>query len=227
MASRVKARAPGDRSLLIVVGLLLAFGLVMVYSSSAVLAMRRYGDSAYFFKKQVVWAIMGCSAMFFCSCFDYRLWRRIALPLVAAVGVSLFLVLIPRLGVEINGSRRWLGIGPFGVQPAEFAKLAVLIYIAHVLSREREIPAEIPAGLVPALVVLFVMVVLIYPEPDFGTAVSVAVVGASLLFIGGLPWRYFSTLLLLAVPTVVAMIYHASYRRERILSFLDPWKDPT
>ncbi len=227
MGFRKSSGDPPDRILWVVAGLLVAIGLAMVYSSSAVLAMRRYGASSHFFVKQAAWAVLGVLGMCAAARIDYRFWHRVALPLTAAAAALLVLVLIPRIGVEVNGSRRWIGIGPLVFQPAEFAKLAVVIYIAHVLGKRRDDSADMLSVLRPALIVMGGIVGLIYLEPDFGTAVAIAAVGVTVLFIGGLPWRTVATGVLLAVPVLTVMVLQAGYRKQRILAFIHPWEDPT
>lgn len=219
-------RIDSDRPLLILTLLLLVIGLVMVYSSSAVLASRQYDDSLFFFRRQVFWALIGLTALVAMSRVPYTIWRPAALPMILGTGILLVLVLIPGIGVEVNGSRRWLRAGSVTFQPSELARLAAVIYLAAYLGKKPDRLQTFFRGCVPPVIVIGTLLALIMGESDLGTAVVMGIVAGLMLFIGGARWRHLWVMGLLAVPVLYAMIMNFGYRRERMTTFLDPWRDP-
>ena len=216
----------GDRTLIMITLLLLVLGLVMVYSASAILASHRYDDSMFFFKRQVVWAAIGLAVMIGVSHVPYTFWETAALPLVLFSAILLGLVFVPGIGVEINGSQRWLRLGPMTLQPSELARVGVVIYLARYLARNPNRMESFSKGLLPPMLIIGSLLALILMESDLGTAAVMAMVAGLMLFAGGVRWRHLGVLGLVAVPVVIAMIMAFGYRRERLTSFLDPWRDP-
>ena len=215
-----------DRLLLACTLALVGFGLVMVYSSSSVLALRKYGDPAYFLKRQALWAGLGLAGMLTAWKTDYRKLRYISLPVLAVLFVMLILVLAPGIGAEVNGSRRWVRLAGFSFQPSEFIKPALLTFIAASLARRSEKLPDFVYGLGPYMVLTGMVAFLIALEPDLGTAAALtAVVCSMLLFAGARPLHLFG-LAVLASPVVYHEIFGVGFRRGRIGVFLDPWKDP-
>jgi cell division protein FtsW len=220
-------RLKGDRALILVTVLLLAIGVVMIYSASAVLAGRQYGDSLFFIKRQVLWASGGLIAMVVMSRIPYGVWQAAALPLVLFGIMLLGLVLIPGIGAEVNGSRRWLRLGSFTLQPSELARMCAVIYLARYLVKKRERMDDFFRDFVPPLIVIGTILTLIMAESDLGTAAVMGMVAGLMLFIGGARWRHLWAMGLLAAPVLYAMIMKIGYRRQRLMAFLDPWGDPT
>lgn len=216
-----------DRMLFSLAVVLTAVGVTMVYSASDVLAMKRYGDSFYFLKKDLLWAFLGLLAMLVLSRVPYKAWRVWALPLMTGSLILLVLVLVPSVGRDVHGSRRWLTMGPINFQPSEFAKLAVVLYLSHYLTKRSEKLEDFFNGLFPPLLLVGVTVMLVAAEPDLGTAVGIALVAGTLLFAGGAKTGHLLFLLLSLVPAVVALVLGVGYGKQRIMTFLDPWKDPT
>jgi len=220
-------KAQGDRSLVLLTVLLMVTGVVMIYSASAVLAGRQYGDSLFFFKRQMLWAVVGLVAMTVASHVPYEFWNRMALPLVLGTVVLLGLVLIPGIGIELNGSRRWFRLGPLTLQPSEAARLCAVIYLARYLMKKRNRLDEFFRDFLPPMIVIGVLLALIMGESDLGTAAVLGLVAGLMLFIGGARWRHLWLMGLLAAPVLYAMIMKIGYRRQRWMAFLDPWRDPT
>lgn len=218
-----------DYVLIGVVLTLLGIGLVMVFSSSAVMAGEIHDDPFYFLKRQAVWAALGLGGMWILSKVPYTLWRRWAGPLFALNVVLLVLVIIPGIGsTAADGvARRWIDLGPLSFQPSEFAKLATIIFLARWLSDARQpSPTLFMQGLAPKLGVLIVIFALLMLEPDLGTALAVAGTYVVVLLLAGARLIHLSLLALPAVAAVGVLIYIAPYRMRRITSFIDPFADP-
>jgi len=220
-------KARGDRSLILLTLLLMVIGLVMIYSASAVLAGRQYGDSLFFFKRQMLWALVGLIAMGIVSRVPYEVWNRTALPLVLVTAILLGLVLIPGIGIELNGSRRWFRLGPLTLQPSEAARLCAVIYLARYLMKKRNRLDDFFRDFLPPMIVIGILLALIMGESDLGTAAVLGLVAGLMLFIGGARWRHLWVMGLLAAPVLYGMIMKIGYRRQRWMAFLDPWRDPT
>lgn len=223
--SRKRANADG---LLLGVTLLLAFmGLVMVFSASAVMAGNRFHDSLFFLKRQMAWLALGFLVLHIVSRLDYTVWRKLALPILAVTAVLLILVLIPSLGLMIKGARRWLPLGPISVQPAEIVKLATVFYLAAFLAKGQDRVREFTSGLIPPLIVVGLLGGLILLQPDLGTVALIGLVTFGLLFLGGARISHLAGLVLVMVPLAAALVLRSSYRRQRLMTFLDPWADPS
>jgi cell division protein FtsW len=215
-----------DIFLLIVTFTLLTIGLIMVYSASAVWADYKFNDSFFFAKRQMLFAGVGIIAMFFIMNVDYWTWRTWAKVLVIACFILLILVLIPGIGNERNGSRSWIGVGAFSIQPSEFMKLAMIAFLAKFLSENQKAITSFKKGLVPSLGLVFLAFGLIMLQPDLGTGTVMVGTSVVMIFIAGARISHFAGLGLLAVAGFVGLIISAPYRMKRITSFLDPWQDP-
>jgi cell division protein FtsW len=208
---------------LVVVGLL-GFGVVMVYSASAILATDRFHDTYFFLKKQCFWAALGLAVLWAVMGVDFRRWRPIVLPLLV-VAVALLLLVLP-LGQEINGTRRWLRWGPISFQPTELAKLALVLYLADFLARRRDVIVSFWRGFLPPLVVTGGMAALILRQPDLGSSVALVAVVGCVLFVAGARLWHMAVVGAAALPVIVMAVAGASYRLRRVFAFLDPWADP-
>ena len=205
---------------------LLGLGIVMVYSSSAIIAAERFRDPYFFMKKQLAFGILGLGVLWVGMLIDYRQWRRVILPLLAVAGVLLILVLVPPFGQEINGTRRWLRAGPLSFQPTELGKFALVLYLAQFLERRREVVGNFFFGFLPPFLVTGVMAVLVMVQPDLGNALALLAMVFCLLFVAGARLKQMATVFLLASPLLALAVAGASYRVRRLLAFLDPWSDP-
>jgi cell division protein FtsW len=206
--------------------LLLSVGIVMVYSASAIMAADRFGDPHFFLKKQLFWALLGSLALLGALRVDYRWLERWQWAILAGAAVLLILVLVPPLTQPINGTRRWLRFGPVSLQPAEIAKLALVIFLAAWLARHRERLDDLRRGLLPPLGVAGGLAALVLAQPDLGNCLALIAVTLALLFLGGGPARYLVALALCALPLLATAILIAPYRLRRVTAFLDPWSDP-
>ncbi|MCM3587094.1 stage V sporulation protein E [Mesobacillus maritimus] len=215
-----------DFILLIVTFALLAVGMTMVYSASAIWAEYKFDDSFFFAKRQMLFAVVGIIAMFFIMNVDYWTWRTWAKVLVIVCFVLLVLVLIPGVGNVRNGSRSWIGVGAFSVQPSEFMKLAMIAFLAKFLSEKQKLITSFKSGLLPSLGLVFTAFALIMLQPDLGTGTVMVGTCVVMIFISGARISHFVYLGLLGVAGFVGLIASAPYRMDRITSFLDPWKDP-
>lgn len=219
-------RAP-DYWLFLTVIALVAIGVVMVYSASAIVASDRYGDSAFFFKRQALWAGMGTAALVAAQRIHYARLRRLTpLWLILALA-ALVLVLFPAVGRVAGGARRWIALGgPFAFQPAEGAKLVLVLYLAHFLSNRAVPLVDFRRGVLPPLAITTAMFGLVLVQPDMGTAVLIGLLAITMLFVGGVPGGHLMSVGLISAPLVMAAVLGEEYRRQRILAFLNPWSDP-
>lgn len=221
---RAKTKGSGDKVILIVTFLLVTVGIIMVYSSSAIIAFKKYGDSLFFLKRQILWTLFGITGMITFSRVDYRLWQRFIPVIMIGTILLLILVLVPPLGSEINGASRWLRFRFLSFQPSEVAKLAVVLYLSDYLVRRQKEIRELSRFSAPLLIVGMVFI-LIVAEPDLGTAFLILLVSTILLFIGGVRLRHLSILSLAAPLLFFMMVLGIDYRMQRLLTFFDPWKD--
>ncbi len=224
-SAKTQKRVTTDHTLLIVTVSLALVGLVMVFSASAIVAGNRFHDSGFFLKRQLAWLTFGFLLMHLASRIDYVWWKRLSMPLLIGMAVLLVAVLIPGVGVAAKGARRWLRLGPISIQPAEMVKLIAVLYLAAYLAKKEDKITIFAGGLLPALVVVGVLCGLVLREPDLGTVVVIGLVTVGLLFLGGAKASHLLTLGLCAVPVVLALVLGSSYRRQRLLTFLAPWKD--
>ena len=220
-------RTQSDRVLIAATLALLLIGLLMVYSASAVLAARQYGDAFLFLKKQILWVSIGVVAMMIVSKIPYQRLRSAAFPMLLGAVILLMAVLIPSVGMEINGSRRWIGWGFFSMQPSELAKICMVVYLAGYLAKRKDHLHNFSRGFLPPLLTVGLLLSLIIAEPDFGTVAVMAVIAGTMLFVGGVRLNHLWAIGIIAIPFAYALVAKSGYRRERLLAFLDPWKDPT
>ncbi|MDD5307092.1 MAG: putative lipid II flippase FtsW [Deltaproteobacteria bacterium] len=210
-----------DRPLFIAVVLLLGFGVVMVYSASAVVASQVMHDSAFFLTRQAIYAAIGILAMLIASRVDYHFYEKIVYPLLGASAVALVLPHTP-LGLTINGAARWIAVGPITVQPSEIAKVALVLWLSYSLARKTEKIRTFSVGFLPHIVFPGIMIALCLTHPDFGTAVVIAALAFALLFVAGARLGYMLLALIAAAPVAYALVAGSEYRLKRILAFLDP-----
>lgn len=210
--------------------LLLALGLLMVASASMPIADRQTGQPFYFLIRQGAFALVGLLAAGLVFQVPLTRWRRMGpMLLVAAMGL-LVLVLVPGIGKEVNGSMRWIGLGPINIQVSELAKLFTLVYVASYLKRHSAELRTADFGtsalaLLRPMVVLSVLSVLLLLEPDFGSVVVLMATALGMVFLAGVNLWQFGALLTGTTVTMAVLILSSPYRRERLFSFLDPWKD--
>jgi cell division protein FtsW len=209
-----------------VVVMLLSIGVVMVYSASAIMAADRFHDPYLFLKKQLFWALLGSLGLLGVLRIDYRRLERLQWPILITAGVLLVLVLVPPFAQPINGTRRWLRLGPVSFQPAELAKLGLVIYLAAYLGRRHDGLASFWRGLLPPLGVTGVLALLVLAQPDLGSCLTLIIVTFGLLFLAGGRMPHLALLVALALPVLIFVVQLAPYRLRRITTFVDPWADP-
>ena len=221
MARKLKS----DKVLFTATLLLVCASIIMVYSASALLALERYQQPYLFVTRQVMWAVLGLAVLWIAMHVDYRTYRNDAFiwTLLGIVTVTLVGVLF---SPPLNGARRWFGIGGLGIQPSEFAKIACVFFTALVLERRMHRIDELSYSLLPIGIIVGGMVTLILLEPDFGTAMSLVLIVAAMVFAAGLHYRYMIGALLTMLPAVYLVLVSETYRRRRLLAFWDPWADP-
>ncbi|HEX7793259.1 MAG TPA: putative lipid II flippase FtsW [Vicinamibacterales bacterium] len=221
MARKLKS----DQMLFVATLLLVCLSVIMVYSASAVVAMERFQQPYLFLTKQLMWATLGIAVLWIVMRVDYKMYREPVFiwSSLAIVGLCLIAVMF---SPPVNNARRWFSIGGLGIQPSELAKLAAIFFIADMLERRMQRINELGYGLLPIAIVVGALVGLIVIEPDFGTAMTLALIAAVMVFAAGLSYTYVLGAILLALPLVAGVAMSAGYRRRRLLTFMNPWDDP-
>ena len=198
----------------------------MVYSSSTIWAEYKFNDSLYYFKHQGLFFLVGLLAMFIVSKIEYKLYLKYSNKILLISFILLVLVLIPGIGQVRNGSRSWFGIGSFGFQPSEVAKLSLIIFVSKYLSNNEKEVKSIKKGVLPILTIIFLFFGLIMLEPDFGTGMVIVATLFVMLFASNIKLSFFGYLIVLGICGIVVLIIMAPYRMARIISFINPWTDP-
>ncbi len=211
--------------LLLVVGALTVLGLVMVLSASSVQALRTQGSSWYFFNRQLAWVALGAAALVATSRVDYRRWRKVAVPVLGVSMAMMVLVLVPGVGIRVSGSSRWLGVGPFRLQPSELAKLGLLLFSADLLARRSELIADWRQTTRPVVGFFLAVAVLLLLQPDLGTTLVTGTIVFGVLFLAGTPVTWVAGLASAAGAVTLVLARVEPYRWRRMTSFLNPFAD--
>ncbi|MDD4940201.1 MAG: putative lipid II flippase FtsW [Candidatus Omnitrophica bacterium] len=206
--------------------ILICIGTVMIYSASSIYAWERYGDSFFFLKRHLSFLLIGSILALWVMSFDYKKFRKWAKPLMALALLLLVLVLIPGIGREVSGARRWFRFKFISFQPSEFASLAVIIYAADFIARKGDYIRTFMRGFLPPVMALGATAVLILAQPDLGTVMALAIVMFIMLWVAGARTSYLVSMILASLPALYVLIFSVPYRRARILAFLNPWLDP-
>ena len=217
-----------DMTLFWSVVLLLSLGLVMVYSSSIAIAEadKFSGYSMHFYlRRHSIFLILGVVVACITFQIPIALWQRLALPLFVLGGFLLVIVLIPGIGREVNGSRRWISLGFTTMQPSELMKFFVVLYAADYTVRKAAFMHDFKKGFLPMLAVMVFTGAMLLRQPDFGALVVITAIAMAVLFLGGLNWRVFAGLIVLLAAAFVVLIISSPYRLQRIVGFMDPWAD--
>jgi cell division protein FtsW len=223
----MKGRGRIDFILLIVTLALVGVGIVMVYSTSAIMAGDRFQDPYYFLKKQALFAGVGCILMIFMLFFRYTILKPMAYPILIVSILLLVAVLIPGIGYRAGGAMRWLKIQSVSFQPSEFAKLGLIIFLAYFLTKKDEKIRSFSFGFLPTVLLSGLVVVLVAKEPDLGAALFLSAMVFLLLFVSGARVIYLAGALLLTIPVAYTLLMNVGYRYKRLMSFIRPWEDPT
>lgn len=216
-----------DLVILLMVLALTSFGIVMVYSASSVMAAKNFHDSAFFLKRQGIFAATGLAIAAVVMRIDYHHWKKFALPMLLLCLVMLVMVLIPGIGGKVKGASRWIRLPGFNLQPSEFAKIALIVYMAYSLEKKYDKIKSLSYGFLPYMVVLMVLLALILKQPDMGAALTLAAVTVIMLFAAGTRLVFLMGTLMVAAPFIAYMVYHSAYRWRRIKAFMNPEQDPT
>jgi cell division protein FtsW len=223
-AHRVALKPP-DALLLGAVAFLLTLGLVMVFSASSVTAYTYYHDNAFYLKHQLAYLAVGLVIAYAAYRIDYRKLKTVATGAVIVAVVMLLLTLIPHVGFATGGARRWLGIRALSFQPSEFAKLALVLFLAAKLAQVGEGIRSLSKGVVPAFLITLVVAVPVLLEPDMGTASLMIFTAFAMLFTAGARIEHLALVAFTMVPAVLLTVASSAYKRARIFAFIDPWKD--
>jgi cell division protein FtsW len=221
MARKLKS----DPVLFVATILLVGLSVVMVYSASAVVMMEKFQRPYLFLTKQAMWAALGVVLLGVVMRFDYHHYKQPAVIWVCLGCAALALVAV-LFSPPVNHARRWFAVGGLGIQPSELAKLAAVFFIADTLERRMHRVNEFNYALLPIAVVVGGVVGLILLEPDFGTSMSILLIAAVMVFAAGINYKYVFGVLLCALPVVAFLVMGTAYRRQRVLTFIDPWRDP-
>jgi cell division protein FtsW len=214
-----------DKWVLLAVGALLAVGVTMVLSTSYLYSQERFADGTYFFRKQLIAIGAGLAALVICCLLPATTYRRLTYPLLGLTFLALLLVLIPGIGIARGGARRWLMFPGFAFQPAELAKLALVLYLAHSMARKQEKIKTFSLGVLPHLIIGGSFLAALLLEPDFGTALILAALLYVMLFFGGARVSHLLATGLMALPLLIYVMLKAEYRLRRLLTFMDPWRE--
>jgi cell division protein FtsW len=221
MARKLKS----DRIVFLTTILLVAASIVMVYSASAVMADERYSQPYFFLIKQLMWAVLGVALLGVMMRIDYRHYRE-PVFIWTCLGIVCLALVAVLFAPKVAGARRWFSIGGLGIQPSEVAKLSAIVFIAALLERRMHRINDVTYALGPITLVVALLVGLILIEPDFGTAMSLAVIAAAMVFAAGVSYVYVVAAGLTMLPLIAMLVIAFPYRRQRLMAFLNPWDDP-
>jgi len=225
---RAARLGPASGTSLLLIGTVVVLniiGVVMVLSASSVVSLTNYGSAWYFFQRQLVWTLLGTVGFAYAMRVNYHQWRRLVRPLLIVSGGLLLLVLVPNVGQTAGGAQRWLGIGVWRFQPTELAKLALLLFAADLLTRREDEVHDWRVSVRPALLVLGGFGALVCLQPDLDSALLLGVIVVSILIAGGVRLWHLAVVGGSGVALVGILAVSASYRRARVLTFLNPMAD--
>ncbi len=215
-----------DFTLLITILILLAIGVAMVFSASSISSFMKYNDRFHYLKSQGAYAILGISAMLVMSRVNYKIFGKFAGPLVLFSFLLLIAVFIPGLGYGAKGATRWISIGPWTMQPSEFAKFALIIFMARSISNKKDKILSFRQGVLPYILLMCIYFVLIILEPNLSMAGSIVMITFAMLFAAGAKLIYLVGWVIPMVPAVVYIVMKKPYMLERVTSYMNPWADP-
>lgn len=221
---RVTAEGNIDSILLSSIYMLVILGIVMIFSSSAIMAEENFGSIYFFVIRQFLWVFIGTAVLILGLSVDYKKWAHFSKFGMLIVFVMLCVVLIPSIGHKVGYARRWIRFGGIGFQPAELAKIMVVIYVASILDRKYAKIESFHKDLVPPMILVLVIMLLIYKQPDFGTSVIILLSLGGMFFLGGVKLKHLIMGIMFFIPFIIYALFTFSYRKERVLSFLNPFE---
>lgn len=225
--AKFKSKSPSlyDKWLIVAVIGLIIIGLMMVASSSVMISTKYYHQPFHFLTRQASYLFIGFLGAIIVMRVDSSLWEKYSVTLLLICLLMLLLVLIPGIGKVVNGSRRWLAIGPIGIQVSELAKLSMILYVAGYLVRQHQQVTTSIIGFIKPMMILCVVAFLLLLEPDFGATVVIVGTVMSMLFLTGVKIRYYLGLMLIVGCSLVFLAISSPYRMARLTAFLNPWAD--
>jgi cell division protein FtsW len=215
-----------EKSILFPVILLSGLGIIMVYSASSAISMETHNNVYFYMEKQALFCFISLCVMFVTASFPYKLYKSFAYIILFAAIALLVAVLFPAINIKAGGASRWLNLGGFTFQPAEFAKLALIIFLGYSLSKKEEMIKDFSVGFIPHVFIFSIFACLIIIQPDFGTIVVLGMITWGMMFIAGVKISHLLSPAPLLIPLIYFLVVKVEYRLERILSFLNPWEDP-
>ncbi|MDO8644013.1 MAG: putative lipid II flippase FtsW [bacterium] len=213
-----------DTPLFLATIFLIGLGIIMVYSSSAILAQERYHQTYFFLKKEIVFVLIGFAGLFLAKEIPFSWLKKIIYPLFFIELILLLLVFVPGIGVKAGGATRWISLVLFKFQPSEAAKLVLILYLAYALAKKKDKIRSFLVGFVPPMALSGVLIALVLLENDLGNAMLMVATVFALFFLAGARLSYLLTEILLCIPTFYILIASVGYRRRRLLAFLNPWE---
>ena len=214
-----------DLILMLMAIALTCFGVVMVYSSSNIMAAKRFNDGFFFLKRQGLFAALGFAIMLGVMRIDYHTWKKLAVPALLLCLVLLVMVLIPGIGGKAGGSSRWIKLPGFNLQPSEMAKLALIMYMAYSLDKKQDKVKSFAIGIVPHMIVLAILIGCLALQPDLGGALTLFAVAFTMLFAAGTRLSHIFSMILLAMPLLMYKLSRG-YHKGRMEAWTNPWSDP-
>ena len=228
MSEQIKHIHPflSEKSILFPVILLSGIGIIMVYSASSAISMENHNNLYFYMKRQALFCLISLCVMFVTASFPYKLYKNFAYIILFAAIALLVAVLFPALNIKAGGAHRWLNLGGLTFQPAEFAKLALIIFLGYSLAKKQEMIKLFSVGFIPHAFIFAVFASLIIIQPDFGTIVVLGIITWGMMFTAGVKISHLLSPTPLIIPLIYFLVFKVEYRLERILSFLNPWDDP-
>lgn len=215
-----------EKSILFPVILLSGLGIVMVYSASSAISMESHNNLHFYMKRHSMFCLISLCVMFVTASFPYRLYKSFAYMILFSSIALLTAVLFPSIGVKAGGAVRWINLGHVTFQPAEFAKLALILFLGYSLAKKKEMIGQYSVGFLPHMFIFSLFSLLIIFQPDFGTVVVLGLITWTMMFVAGVKIFHLLSPAPLIIPAVYFLIFKVDYRLERILAFLNPWDDP-
>ena len=225
ITEQMPARGPIDLPFLMLAMLLLAIGLIVMFSASSASSYYESGNAAYYFTRQGIMAVAGVIIMFGVSLLNYQSFRGLSKLILVIAFLLMLAVLVPGIGMKINGARRWINLGLFSFEPSEILKIAIILFFAARLSKMKEKARKIKY-LIPFILILVVAAGLLYMQPHMSATILILCVAAAILFAAGMNLRWFIGAVLVAVTGLYFVIHNTSYMSSRVQLWRDPWSDP-
>lgn len=214
-----------DYVLIAITAILVMVGVIMVYSSSAVLAREKIGDSYYYLKKEIIFATVGFILMIVASKIPYHWWKKLVFPIIAIAFIGLALSFVPGLKSAAGGASRWIRLGPITFQPSEFAKFALIAFLAYSLEKKSSRIKSFGIGFLSHIIIAGVFIGMVLVQKDLGAAFMLATIAGLMMLVSGVRVTYLVAALFSTIPALYFLVASVGYRRKRILAFLDPWSD--